>query len=240
MSYTGVLGVFLSQDFVGFFLFWEIMTFASFMMVLKRNRHESLKYFVLSVIGAYSMLIAIGILYAKTGALDFATIGKVLYMDASLGTIGTGETALIFGLLLAAFGVKAGMFPLYVWAPGAYSENDQSYTAFFSGVLSKAGGVYGFLLLYMLMFYKLYAALGGTFHGHMTFAYIIAWLGAITVVVASFLAVLQEDIRKLFAYSSIGQVGYILLAFGIGSGLGFAGGLFTCSATRSSRASSGW
>lgn len=224
MSYTGVLGVFLSQDFVGFFLFWEIMTFASFMMVLKRNRHESLKYFVLSVIGAYSMLIAIGILYAKTGALDFATIGKVLHMDASLGTIGTGETALIFGLLLAAFGVKAGMFPLYVWAPGAYSENDQSYTAFFSGVLSKAG-VYGFLLLYMLMFYKLYAALG-TFHGHMTFAYIIAWLGAITVVVASFLAVLQEDIRKLFAYSSIGQVGYILLAFGIGSGLGFAGGLF--------------
>ncbi|ASJ14228.1 proton-conducting transporter transmembrane domain-containing protein [Thermococcus radiotolerans] len=224
MSYTGVLGVFLSQDFVGFFLLWEMMTFASFMMVIRRNKHESLKYFVLSVIGAYAMLIAIGILYAKTGALDFATIRQALYIDASLGAISTAETVLIFGLFLTAFGVKAGAVPLHVWAPGAYSETDQSYTTFFSGALSKAGA-YGFLLLYILMGYKLYAALG-TFHGHLTFAYIIAWIGAITVVVAGFLAVLQEDIRKLFAYSSVSQVGYILLAFGLGSSLGFAGGLF--------------
>ncbi|NJE60938.1 proton-conducting transporter membrane subunit [Thermococcus sp. 21S7] len=224
MSYTGVLGVFLSQDFVGFFLLWEMMTFASFMMVVRRNRHESLKYFVLSVIGAYAMLVAIGILYAKTGALDFATIRQALYVDASIGAISTAETALIFGLFLTAFGVKAGAVPLHVWAPGAYSETDQSYTTFFSGALSKAGA-YGFLLLYILMGYKLYAALG-TFHGHLTFAYIIAWIGAITVVVAGFLAVLQEDIRKLFAYSSVSQVGYILLAFGLGSSLGFAGGLF--------------
>ncbi|ASA77318.1 proton-conducting transporter membrane subunit [Thermococcus sp. 5-4] len=224
MSYTGVLGVFLSQDFVGFFLLWEMMTFASFMMVIRRNKHESLKYFVLSVIGAYAMLIAIGILYAKTGALDFATIRQALYVDASLGAISTAETALIFGLFLTAFGVKAGAVPLHVWAPGAYSETDQSYTTFFSGALSKAGA-YGFLLLYILMGYKLYAAFG-TFHGHLTFAYIIAWIGAITVVVAGFLAVLQEDIRKLFAYSSVSQVGYILLAFGLGSSLGFAGGLF--------------
>ena len=224
MSFTGVLGVFLSQDFIGFFLLWELMTFASFMMVLKRNRHESLKYFVLSVIGAYSMLLAIGILYAKTGALDFETIRQALIMDVSLGTIGKGETILLFTLFLTAFGVKAGAVPLHVWAPGAYSETDQSYTAFFSGALSKAG-VYGILLIYMLMGYKLYAELG-TFHGHLTFAYIIAWIGAITVVVASFLAVLQEDIRKLFAYSSVGQVGYILLAFGIGTSLGLEGGLF--------------
>ena len=224
MSFTGVLGVFLSQDFIGFFLLWELMTFASFMMVLKRNRHESLKYFVLSVIGAYSMLLAIGILYAKTGALDFETIRQALIMDVSLGTIGKGETILLFTLFLTAFGVKAGAVPLHVWAPGAYSETDQSYTSFFSGALSKAG-VYGILLIYMLMGYKLYAELG-TFHGHLTFAYIIAWIGAITVVVASFLAVLQEDIRKLFAYSSVGQVGYILLAFGIGTSLGLEGGLF--------------
>ena len=224
MSYTGVLGVFLSGDFVSFFLFWELMTFASFMMVLKRNKHESLKYFVLSVIGAYAMLIAIGIIYAKTGALDFATVSNALSMDAMLGGISKGLTALIFLLFLTAFGVKAGAVPLHVWAPGAYSEVDQSYTTFFSGALSKAGA-YGFLLLYILMGYKLYTALG-IWHNHMVFAYIMAWIGAITVVVAGFLAVLQEDIRKLFAYSSVSQVGYILLGFGIGSTLGFAGALF--------------
>ncbi len=224
MSYTGVLGVFLSQDFIGFFLLWELMTFASFMMVLRNNRHESLKYFVLSVIGAYAMMLGIAILYAKTGALDFATIRQALYMDLSIGAISKGESALLFVLFLTAFGVKAGAFPLHVWAPGAYSEANQSYTSFFSGALSKAG-VYGILLLYILMGAKLYAEFG-TFHGHLTFAYVIAWIGAITVVVASFLAVLQEDIRKLFAYSSVGQVGYILLAFGVGTSLGFAGGLF--------------
>ncbi len=224
MSYTGVLGVFLSWDFISFFLLWELMTFASFMMVLKRSRHESLKYFVLSVIGAYSMLLAISILYAKTGALDFTTIGRYLYANVMLGSMGRGEIILVFVLFLTAFGVKAGAFPLHVWAPGAYSENDQSYTAFFSGALSKAG-VYGFLLLYPLMGTELYYALG-TFHNHLTFAYIISWIGAVTVVVASFLAVLQEDMRKLFAYSSVGQVGYILLAFGLGTSLGLAGGLF--------------
>ena len=224
MSYTGILGVFLSSDFVSFFLFWELMTFGSFMMVLKRSKHESLKYFVLSVIGAYAMLIAIGILYAKTGSLGFETVRRALNVDVMLGSIGRGETALIYGLFLVAFGVKAGAVPLHVWAPGAYSETDQSYTAFFSGALSKAG-VYGFLLLYVLMGAKLYATLG-VFHNHLTFAYIIAWIGAITVVVAGFLAVLQEDIRKLFAYSSVSQVGYILLGLGLGTGLGFAGALF--------------
>ncbi|WP_297500592.1 proton-conducting transporter membrane subunit [Thermococcus sp.] len=224
ISFTGVLGVFLSSDFVGFFLFWELMTFGSFMMVLKRNRHESLKYFVLSIIGAYSMLVAIGIIYAKTGALDFNTVQKALRLDAMVGSISRGETALIYTLFLITFGVKAGAVPLHVWAPGAYSENDQSYTAFFSGALSKAG-VYGFVLLYILMGAKLYTALG-VFNNHLVFAYILAWIGAITVVVASFLAVLQEDIRKLFAYSSVGQVGYILLGLGIGTGLGFAGALF--------------
>jgi NADH-quinone oxidoreductase subunit M len=224
ISFTGVLGVFLSQDFVGFFLSWELMTFGSFMMVLRRNRHESLKYFVLSVIGAYSMLIAIGILYVKTGALDFNTIRTALQADVMLGSMSRAETALVYSLFLVAFGVKAGMVPLHVWAPGAYSETDQSYTAFFSGTLSKAG-VYGFILLYLLMGAKLYVALG-VFHNHLTFAYIIAWLGAITVVVAGFLAVLQEDIRKLFAYSSVSQVGYILLGLGVGTGLGFTGALF--------------
>jgi NADH-quinone oxidoreductase subunit M len=170
------------------------------------------------------MLIAIGILYAKTGALDFASIRQALYMDMALGSMSRGETALVFVLFLTAFGVKAGAVPLHVWAPGAYSEVDQSYTTFFSGALSKAGA-YGFLLLYIVMGAKLYAALG-TFNNHMVFAYIIAWIGAITVVVAGFLAVLQEDIRKLFAYSSVSQVGYILLGLGLGTPLGFAGALF--------------
>ncbi len=224
LSVTGVLGVFVANDFISFFLFWELMTFASFMMVLKRNRHASLKYFVLSIIGAYSMMLAIAMIYAKTGALDFAGVRQGMYLLTATHGLSKAYVDTIYVLFLLAFGVKAGTWPLHVWAPDAYSETDQSYTTFFSGALSKAGA-YGFLLLYFLIGVSLYQAIG-TFHGHIGFAYIMAWIGAITVVVASFLAVLQEDIRKLFAYSSVGQVGYIILAFGLGTGLGFAGGLF--------------
>lgn len=222
LSVSGVIGVFLASDFIGFFLFWELMTFASFMMVLRYNRHASLKYFVLSVIGAYSMLLAITILYARTGALDFTTIATTIAYG--MANLSRTDTILVYALFLVAFGVKAGTWPLHVWAPEAYSETNQSYTSFFSGALSKAG-IFGFVIVYALIGGKLYFELG-SFHGHPTFTYIFAWLGAITVVVASFLAVLQEDVRKLLAYSSVGQVGYILLAIGVGSGLGFAGAFF--------------
>nr|WP_148258551.1 proton-conducting transporter membrane subunit [Thermococcus sp. AM4] len=224
-SVSGLLGVFLSGDFAGFFLFWELMTFASFMMVLRYNKGASLKYFVLSIIGAYAMLLAIAILYAKTGTLEFQSLRGMIYNSIyGMVPLTKTDTILVYALFLLAFGVKAGTWPLHVWAPDAYSETNQSYTSFFSGALSKAG-VYGFVLMFILLGIKLYVDMG-TFHGHMVFTYILAWLGAITVVVAGFLAVLQEDLRKLLAYSSVSQVGYIVLALGIGSGIGFAGAFF--------------
>lgn len=230
MSLTGALGIFMAQDLVTFFIFWEVMTFSSFMMVLKFNRAASLKYLILSIIGAYSMLVAIGIIYAKTGTFTFADISAFFRKEAMLAMLGGKSTfsrfdmALIYLLFLMAFGVKAGMFPLHVWAPDAYSETDQSYTAIFSGVLSKTG-VYGFILLYVLMYGKLLIDLG-QFKGTPLFGYIIAFLGGLTIIIGGVLAALQEDIRKLFAYSSISQVGYILVGLGIGTSLGIEAAIY--------------
>ncbi|MDK2983887.1 MAG: NADH-quinone oxidoreductase subunit [Thermococcaceae archaeon] len=230
MSLSGVLGVFLANDLLTFFIFWEIMTFASFMMVLHYNRAASLKYFLLSVFGAYAMLIALGMIYAKLGTFDFAQIQQAMYQDAYAAAFGAdtvfskGESALIYLLFLIAFGVKAGMFPLHVWAPDAYSETNQSYAAMFSGVLSKAG-VYGFIMLYILMGTRLAIEIGG-FRSTTKFGYIIAFLGGLTIIVGGLLAALQEDIRKLFAYSSISQVGYILVGIGVGTALSMQAALF--------------
>lgn len=230
MSLTGVYGVFIAYDLLGFFIFWEIMTFGSFMMVLKYNKAASLKYFVLSVIGAYAMLIAISIIYAKVGSFRFIEVYRAFSQDAALATVGSsplfsrGEIALIFGLFLVAFGVKAGMFPLHVWAPDAYSETNQSYTAMFSGVLSKTG-VYGFILIYMLIGYRLLYEFG-TIRTVPKFGYIIAFLGGLTIIVGGILAALQEDIRKLFAYSSISQLGYILVGIGVGTALSIEASIY--------------
>ncbi|AMM54781.1 proton-conducting transporter transmembrane domain-containing protein [Pyrococcus kukulkanii] len=230
MSLTGVLGVFMAYDLITFFIAWEVMTFASFMMVLRYNRHASLKYFILSIVGAYAMLIAIGLIYAKTGTLTFPEVSAIFSQDAMTKMMGgpglftKTETMLIYGLFLLAFGVKAGMFPLHVWAPDAYSETNQSYTAMFSGVLSKAG-VYGFILLYILMYGKLIVEFGH-FRSAPTFGYIIAFLGGLTIIVGGILAALQEDIRKLFAYSSISQIGYILVGLGIGTALSIEAAIY--------------
>jgi len=230
MSLSGVLGVFLASDLMTFFIFWEIMTFASFMMVLHYNRAASLKYFLLSVFGAYAMLIALGIIYAKLGTFDFGAIQQAMYQEAYATAFGgetimsKSESALIYILFLIAFGVKAGMFPLHVWAPDAYSETNQSYTALFSGVLSKAG-VYGFVLLYVLMGTRL-AIEFGAFRSATKFGYVIAFLGGLTIIVGGLLAALQEDIRKLFAYSSISQLGYILVGIGVGTALSIQAALF--------------
>ena len=206
LSYAGVLGVFTTRNLVAFFFFWELMTFTSFMMVLRRDRHASLKYFVLSVIGAYAFLLAVGLLYS----------GRVMLR---------ADAILTYVLFLATFGVKAGTFPLHVWAPDAYPETDLSYTAFFSGALSKAG-VYGFLIFIAFGLGSVFTRFMGSLHGHPVYLYIIAWIGAVTVIVASFLAIFQEDLRKLLAYSSVGQVGYIIMAIGVGNGIAIYGGLF--------------
>ncbi len=230
MSLTGVYGVFLADDLISFFIFWEIMTFASFMMVLKYNRKASLKYFLLSVLGAYAMLIAIGIIYAKVGAFDFTSVQRVFYQDAMRSVMGSdtlfsrNELLLIFGLFLTAFGVKAGTFPLHVWAPDAYSETNQSYTAMFSGVLSKAG-VYGMLVIYILLGTRLMYEFGNI-GAAPKFGYVIAFLGGITIIVGGLLAALQEDIRKLFAYSSISQIGYILVGIGVGTALSIEAAIY--------------
>ncbi|ASJ07659.1 NADH dehydrogenase [Thermococcus pacificus] len=230
MSLTGVLGVFLASDLMTFFIFWEVMTFASFMMVLHYNKQASLKYFLLSVAGAYAMLIAIAFIYVKVGSFDFGAVQAALTQDAyakMLGgqaTFSSGELMALFGLFLVAFGVKAGLFPLHVWAPDAYSETNQSYTAMFSGVLSKAG-VYGFILMYLLIGTRL-AVEFGAFRSAPKFGYIIAFLGGLTIIVGGLLAALQEDIRKLFAYSSISQVGYILVGIGVGTALSMQAAMF--------------
>ncbi|MDV3104793.1 proton-conducting transporter transmembrane domain-containing protein [Thermococcus waiotapuensis] len=229
MSLTGAFGVFLANDLMTFFIFWEIMTFASFMMVLRYNRQASLKYFVLSIVGAYAMLIAIAFIYVKVGSFDFSAVRSAFIEDAyarmfGSATFSSGELMTLFGLFLVAFGVKAGLFPLHVWAPDAYSETNQSYTAMFSGVLSKTG-IYGFIMMYILMGTRLMVEFG-MFRSAPKFGYIIAFLGGLTIIVGGLLAALQEDIRKLFAYSSISQVGYILVGIGVGTALSMQAALF--------------
>ncbi len=118
-------------------------------------------------------------------------------------------------LLMVGFGVKTAIMPVHVWAPEAYAGSPMSYTALFSGALSKMG-VFGFALV-------LFNLVSGQ---NWLVNEVIAWLAAITSVLATFYAVIQNDAKKLLAYSSIAQLGYIIVGLASGTYLGVMAGLF--------------
>jgi len=210
-----MLGIVYSQDLVSLFFFWEIMTWSSFMLVIysgKKEAHKAgIKYFAYSAIGAYFLLSAIVILYAKSGS--FALSENI----AVFPQMGVWMQVMVITFLALGFGVKSAMMPLHVWAPEAYGESPSGFTAVFSGALSKMG-IFGL----GLVLFKFAA-------NTEVFVWVketLAWLGGLTAMLATFYAVFQKDSKKLLAYSSIGQLGYIIVGLALGTPLGIMAALF--------------
>jgi len=214
LSIMSMLGILVSKDWVSFFIFWEIMTWSSYLMVIlngKEVQKVGIKYFVFSAIGAYAMLMAMVIMNSQLGSFMLAdTFNNFQQMS------GTYQI-LIPLLLLVAFGVKSALMPLHVWAPGAYSNAPMAYTSVFSGALSKMG-IYGMVLVMVTMINQLPE---GTLIRD-----IIAWLGGFTAAAATLWAITQDDGKKLLAWSSIGQMGYIIVGVAIGTPLAMLAALF--------------
>ena len=217
-----MLGVVFSGDMLSFFIFWEIMTLSSYLITTlagKRAYKASLNYMIISTAGAYSMLIGMTMIYVRYGTLEFWRLSTLLPGANALFLI---EVLTLIGV---GFAVKAALIPFYVWAPPAYSEAPDSFTPVFSGALSKLGP-YGFMLfMYGLVGVNALAKVG-TFRGISDFGYAVALLGSITSVIATLYAIAQDDIKKLLAYSSVSQLGYVMMGIGIGTSVGVAGGLY--------------
>jgi len=214
LSIMAMMGILFSRDLVSFFIFWEIMTWTSYLMVVfngKDVQKVGIKYFIFSAIGAYAMLMAIVTTYSLTGSMMIdSLVAAYPGFDFSM-------QLLIPILLLIGFGVKSAMMPLHVWAPGAYSHAPMAYTSVFSGALSKMG-IYGMVIVMVSL-------VSHVPEGHW-FREIIAWMGGITAVMGTLWAIKQDDAKKLLAYSSVAQLGYIIVGVGIGTPLAMMSGLF--------------
>ncbi len=218
LSIMAMMGIIFSRDFISLFIFWEIMTWSSFLIVVYQGLSEGrvgIKYMIFSAVGGYSMLLAIVFMKAQ--------MGTVLISDlvSHFSGFAIQQQTMVGILLLITFGVKAAVMPLHVWAPRAYSDSPMSYTSVFSGLLSKMG-IFGMGIVLISVF-----ANSSTF-GTNTFyiSNVLAWLGAITGVMATFYAVIQTDAKKLLAYSSIGQLGYIVMGLAVGTKLSVMAALF--------------
>jgi len=210
---AGMNGVIVTGDLFNLFVFMEIALIAALALVAFGGRaHEfeaSFKYAIMASISSSLILLGIAVVYGATSMLGLATIAQSLGQKSPLVVLWTG------GLFMAGFGVKAAAMPFHAWLPDAHSSAPSPISAMLSGVLIKSLGVYVLIRL----FYNVFGA-------PPLFLKIFLGLGAVSILLGNLLAVGQWDLKRLLAYSSIGQVGYILLAAGLGTPLGLAGAVF--------------
>jgi multicomponent Na+:H+ antiporter subunit D len=210
---AGMNGVIVTGDLFNLFVFMEIALCAALALVAFGGRaHEfeaSFKYAIMASISASIILLAIAVVYSATSTLALATISQGLAGKSPLLVLWLG------GLFMAGFGLKAAAMPFHAWLPDAHSSAPSPISAMLSGVLIKSLGVYVLIRLF-------YNVLGAP----PLFLQIFLGLGAVSILLGNLLAIGQWDLKRLLAYSSIGQVGYILLAVGLGTPLGMAGAVF--------------
>lgn len=210
---AGMNGVVITGDLFNLFVFMEIALIAALALVAFGGRaHEfeaSFKYAIMASISSSLILLGIAVVYGATSMLGLATIAQSLGQKSPLIVLWTGV------LFMAGFGVKAAAMPFHAWLPDAHSSAPSPISAMLSGVLIKSLGVYVLLRL----FYNVFGAPA-------LFLKIFLGLGAVSILLGNLLAIGQWDLKRLLAYSSIGQVGYILLAAGLGTPLGLAGAVF--------------
>jgi multicomponent Na+:H+ antiporter subunit D len=211
---AGMNGLVLVADLFQVYIFLEVAAVASYALVAYGLQHDELeasfKYLMLSVIASAAILVSIALLFGLTGGLSFAAVAEGLRsLNAPLAV---GICAALF---LMGFGLKAALIPFHAWLPDAHPSAPAPISAILSGLLIKVSGVYAIVRILFNVF-GLTAVL----------SQVLMWLGAVSIVVAALLALGQKDLKRMLAYSSISQVGYIVLGIGLGTPLGIAGGLF--------------
>jgi formate hydrogenlyase subunit 3/multisubunit Na+/H+ antiporter MnhD subunit len=197
-----------AQTSLEFFFGWELMTLSSYLLVnLGRNGVKpALIYLLFSLGSAYFILAGFAVAYAATGSLVLA----------DLGTSGSAMS-IVFSLLAAGFIIKMGGFGVHIWLPDAYAECDDDFTAILSAVVSKAG-IFGLIIIA--------AQLGVRSEVGLDAGYVLGWVGMLTATFGALMAVFQEDIKRLVAYSSMGQLGYIVTGVALMSHLGWVSAMY--------------
>ena len=210
---TGMIGVIFSINLIQFYLFWELMLIPSYLLIAqwgtsRRRLTIGFKYFIFTHMGALFMLLGILSIFSYTMTFN------LLELPMKAAAIPPAMRATIFILLLLGFFVKMAAFPLHTWLPDAHSEAPTPISAMLSGLMIKSGAYgIGRILISILGDRMIQAS-----------DYLLT-LALITIVYGGLMALAQDDIKRLLAYSSISQMGYIIFGFGTVSTLGIMGSL---------------
>jgi multicomponent Na+:H+ antiporter subunit D len=206
-------GVVLSRDLFTVYVFIETLSIASFVLIAvdkdRKGLASAFKYVVMSGIATVCMLLGIAVFLLLAGGVGFDQVANVVNgSDRGLGLLG-------LGLLTVGLFIKGGLVPFHGWLPDAYSEAPPAVSILLAGIITKIGGIYTLI--------RLVSLLGGMPAG---LTRTLLFFGALSVVVGAVTAMKQTTFKRILSFSSISQVGYIILGFAVGTPLGIAGAVF--------------
>lgn len=206
LTLTGCLGVVLAADLITLFLFFEMMTFCSWVLVIHKEDGAAMAagnlYLYLGVVGGLVLLMGIFLLYNAAGTVAFAAIPPAVAGNSGLMV----AMAICF---MVGFGIKAGMVPLHIWLPKAHPVAPTPASALLSGIMIKTGAFGLFRVFYSIL---APAAAKGAIGP--LFGWVFLGLGLITMLLGAFLALQQSQAKRTLAYSSVSQIGYIIMGLG--------------------------
>jgi multicomponent Na+:H+ antiporter subunit D len=210
----GICGAFLTGDIFNLYVWFEVMLIASFVLLAlggeRAQMEGAIKYVTLNLVSSAIFLTAVGILYGTAGTLNMADLAVAFQNSNNPGLVTT--LAMLF---LVTFGIKAAIFPLFFWLPASYHTPPVAVSAIFAGLLTKVG-VYAMIRVFSLLF-----------------VYDISYTHTLLLVISGFTmltgvlgAVAQNDFRRILAFHSVSQIGYIVMGLGLFTPLALAGSIF--------------
>jgi len=219
LCFTGLLGVVATGDAFNVFVFLEISSLSTYVLVAmgakadKRALTAAYDYLIMGTIGATFFVIGIGFLYAGTGTLNMADIAAHI---SAKGADRTVETA--FAFIMVGMGLKVAIYPLHLWLPNAYTYAPSAVTSFLAATATKVA-IYVLIRFMFSVFQPNFLFEMNAVKG------IMMPLALVAMFAASLIAVFQSDLKRMLAYSSIAQIGYILLGIGLLSATGLSGAI---------------
>jgi len=208
---TGATGIVLTGDIFNLFVFFEILCISSYALVAYNQDKDGIeaatKYLIQGSIGSALILLGIGFLYGLFGTLNMADIAQ------SISSVHSPTLFIAMALFITGFGLEAAMFPLNAWLPDAHSSAPSSISAILSGIAIHIG------------IYAMFRVLWTIFGLNSIFTF-LAIIGILTLLIGEMSAFKQTNIKRMLAYSSIGQIGLIIFALSIGTIIGISAGLF--------------
>jgi len=207
----GLCGIVLTGDLFNLYVFIEIVSLSSYALLgigSKKAPLSAFRYLVMGTMAGSFYLLGLALIYMRTGTLNMADVAAILRaLDGGIA-VGVGVVLIVAGLAL-----KSALFPLHGWLPDAYTDGSSTATALIAPLGTKSA-LYALLRVVFFVLAPAYAVPVGD---------VLAWAGGAAIVWGSFMAMGQMELKRMLAYSSVAQVGYIALGIGLGSRYGFIG-----------------